>query len=116
MPNLQPRFKSKWDAKHAGKGKGKNWNASHQGKKTTQRGYGADWRKKRDARLKRDSYLCQPCLKAGRPTRAVEVDHIVHKAKAKALGWTDEQIDDEDNLQSICHDCHKAKTLAERAE
>ena len=69
------------------------------------RGYGATWRKIRTATLRRDKYLCQPCAKYGFVTPATEVDHIVNKAE----GGTDEQ----DNLQSICHQCHKAKTQQE---
>lgn len=67
-----------------------------------ERGYGATWSRLRLAILARDLYLCQPCLTAGRPTQATEVDHI----KPKAKGGTD----DEDNLQAICGGCHKAKT------
>jgi 5-methylcytosine-specific restriction protein A len=44
----------------------------------------------------------------GRPTPATQVDHI----KPKAKGGTD----DDDNLQSICHDCHTEKTRIESAE
>lgn len=72
------------------------------------RGYGAAWVKARDAALKRDGHLCQPCLMAGRPTPAKQVDHITPRAQ----GGTD----DLDNLQSICRDCHNAKTGREAAE
>ena len=70
-----------------------------------ERGYGSAWIKTRARILQRDGYLCQPCLTAGRPTPATEVDHITPKAK----GGTDE----DSNLQSICDDCHKAKTAAD---
>ena len=73
-----------------------------------ERGYGSAWVKARARILTRDSHLCQPCLAKGRPTPATEVDHI----KPKAKGGTD----DDDNLQAICHDCHKEKTEAEAAE
>lgn len=43
----------------------------------------------------------------GRPTPARHVDHITPKSQ----GGTDEH----DNLQSICIDCHKAKTAEEAA-
>ena len=68
------------------------------------RGYGYRWGKLR-ARILRDGIWCQPCLAAGRKTIATEVDHVLPKAK----GGTDEAS----NLQSICHDCHKAKTQAD---
>lgn len=73
---------------------------------STERGYGNRWRKKRTAVLARDKYLCQPCLNVGRVTEATEVDHITHKA----AGGDDSR----DNLQAICHPCHKRKTLRER--
>lgn len=66
------------------------------------RGYGKAWVRLRQQALRRDAYLCQPCRANGRVTPATEVDHITPKAK----GGTD----DMSNLQSICHDCHTAKT------
>ena len=66
------------------------------------RGYGKEWDKARRLALQRDNGLCQPCLAAGRVTRASQVDHI----KPKAHGGTDELS----NLQSICKDCHDIKT------
>jgi len=67
-----------------------------------ERGYDSKWDKLRLVILRRDLYLCQPCQRIGRPTPATQVDHV----KPKAKGGTD----DHDNLQGICHDCHKAKT------
>lgn len=72
---------------------------------TTERGMGWQWQKLRLRILRRDDYLCQPCWKAGRPTEATEVDHIIPRHK--------DGDDDEDNLQAICTDCHKAKTRAD---
>ena len=69
------------------------------------RGYGAAWRKRRAAVLRRDLGLCQPCLALGRTTQAEEVDHI----KNKAAGGTD----DMENLQAICVPCHIEKTKRE---
>lgn len=73
---------------------------------STERGYGAAWRKLRDRILKRDNYRCQPCKQKGRFKAATAVDHILNKER----GGTD----DPDNLQAICTDCHKAKTAKER--
>ena len=70
-----------------------------------ERGYDYQWVKRRAEVLKRDAYLCQPCLSKGRPTPATEVDHIDPKAQ--------DGSDDYENLQSICTPCHKAKTQAE---
>ena len=47
--------------------------------------------------------MCRMCERA----IATEVDHI----KRKADGGTD----DIDNLQGLCHDCHKAKTTYENS-
>ncbi|MDF3606318.1 HNH endonuclease signature motif containing protein [Paracoccus sp. DMF-8] len=69
------------------------------------RGYGASWDRIRLHALKRDSYLCQPCLKRGHVTEANEVDHITPKAQ----GGTD----DLGNLQAICRDCHRDKTASD---
>ena len=72
-----------------------------------ERGYGYAWVKTREQILKRDSHLCQPCRQAGRLTVGNAVDHKVPKAE----GGTD----DHDNLQTICDDCHAAKTSIESA-
>lgn len=71
------------------------------------RGYDYRWVKRREQVMQRDGYLCQPCLRQGRPTEAKQVDHITPKAK--------DGTDDFDNLQAICVDCHKAKTKAEKS-
>lgn len=77
------------------------------------RGYGAEWEQTRKRILRRDKGLCQPCLKSGRPKPARQVDHIINKAAAKQRGWTQEQIEADDNLQAICNECHAAKTADE---
>jgi 5-methylcytosine-specific restriction protein A len=78
------------------------------------RGYGWEWQKQRKRIFERDHGVCQPCKRQGHPKEAAEVDHIVSKAVAKARGWTPAHIDADANLQSICVECHKAKTKAER--
>jgi 5-methylcytosine-specific restriction enzyme A len=70
------------------------------------RGYGAAWDRLRLRILKRDHYLCQPCLRVNRVTHATEVDHI----KPKAKGGTN----DAPNLQAICAPCHEAKTIIDQ--
>ncbi|EMD1500900.1 HNH endonuclease [Proteus mirabilis] len=81
------------------------WEAHQRGKSRHQRGYGTQWDKLRVRILKRDKYLCQECLRAGRSTEAKTVDHII----AKAHGGTDA----EENLQSLCIPCHRTKTARE---
>ena len=70
------------------------------------RGYGYAWSKLRLKALERDKHLCQMCLKRGIFTTATDVDHIVPLAQ----GGTDTM----ENLQSLCHECHKQKTCQER--
>lgn len=50
--------------------------------------------------------LCVECLKLGRTTPAVELDHIVPLHKGGA--------DDETNVQGLCRPCHAAKSATER--
>lgn len=70
------------------------------------RGYGSAWSNRiRPGILRRDKYLCQPCLQGGVLTDASQVDHIIPKSQ----GGTDSP----DNLQSICASCHRLKTQAE---
>lgn len=69
------------------------------------RGYDWAWVKKREAILRRDNGLCQPCLEAHRVTSGNDVDHKVPKAEGGS--------DDDSNLQTICDDCHKTKRARE---
>jgi 5-methylcytosine-specific restriction protein A len=46
--------------------------------------------------------LCVACEQAGKVSAAEEVDHVVPLAKGGA--------DDDTNLQSLCRECHQAKT------
>lgn len=69
------------------------------------RGYGTEWDRTRAAILKRDKYLCQPCLIEGKATPATQVDHI----KPRAQGGSEAP----DNLQAICTAHHQAKTARE---
>jgi len=98
-------------AKHAKQSSG--WERSNGGKTSSERGYDYAWQKRRERILSRDAGLCQIRGPACRFI-AGEVDHKVNKAAARALGWTDEQIEDDSNLQATCGTCHKAKTAAER--
>jgi 5-methylcytosine-specific restriction protein A len=82
-----------------------------------QRGYGADWTRKRAQVMERDLGLCQPCQRRDPPldVPATEVDHVVSRGEAKRRGWTKAQAEDDSNLQAICRACHQAKTQAEAA-
>jgi 5-methylcytosine-specific restriction endonuclease McrA len=70
--------------------------------KTTERGYGADWRRLRDWHLRRNP-LCRLCLLDDRVVAASDVDHIV------AVTLAPERRLDPDNLQSLCHPHHMQK-------
>lgn len=71
------------------------------GKTTTQRGYGASWRRLRSIVLTEEP-LCALCKRDGRVSEATEVDHITPKAN----GGTDAR----NNLQGLCKSCHAKKT------
>ena len=70
-----------------------------------ERGYGSAWDALRKRILRRDCGLCQACRALGKLRPAKAVDHKVPKSE----GGTD----DDSNLQSICKDCHAAKTAEE---
>lgn len=80
--------------------------ASSNSANNTERGYGWLWRQQREKVMSRDGGLCQICLKKNKVTPATEVDHILGKAR----GGTD----NDENLQAICNECHKQKTIADR--
>lgn len=73
-----------------------------------QRDRGRPWMRKRQSVLERDGYLCQVCAKRGLVELAREVDHITPLHR----GGTDHP----DNLQSLCRDCHAAKSADEDRE
>lgn len=75
---------------------------------TTERIRGRTGMVMRERILKRDDYLCQECLAAGRVSVAQHVDHIVplHRGGSNS----------ESNQRSLCVECHDAKTRREEAE
>jgi len=70
-----------------------------------ERGYGAEWEKKRERVMERDGGLCQTCHRAGYIVQASAVDHIVPRFEGGS--------EDDDNLEAICKTCHDAKTARE---
>ncbi len=91
-----------------------NWPAESRHK----RGYGAEWDQVRKLVLERDEHLCQcrHCQAGGRTTIATEVDHIVSRANAQALGWSKARAEHPNNLQAINSDCHAIKTQEEQGK
>ena len=76
---------------------------THQRKRQWGHGRGGrPWRRKRDEIFKRDKYTCQVCYRVG---GELELDHIINVARG---GPTDDN-----NLQTLCTDCHRVKTMAE---
>lgn len=70
--------------------------------------YGSsEWREKRAEILARDNYECQWCKEAGRVTvegnAVLEVDHIQELAEHPELAF------DNDNLRTLCKDCHNRR-------
>ena len=74
--------------------------------KTTERGYGARWRRLRAAHLAREP-LCRFHVKQGQIVAATVVDHIRPHRGDPALLY------DPNNLQSLCVTCHSAVKQAE---
>jgi len=72
---------------------------------TTKRTTGRKLQRMR-AELFARSPLCAMCEAAGRVTLATQRDHIKPLAEGGA--------DDQSNEQGLCHECHEAKSEAER--
>lgn len=65
------------------------------------------WQDTREYIMSRDARLCQDCLKKGRITTAEEVHHIIELTPEN---MTDPDIAlNENNLISLCRECHKAR-------
>jgi len=65
------------------------------------------WRDRvRPAQLRREP-LCRAHQARGRVVQATEVDHIKRISEG-GDPW------DENNLQSLCHDCHSSKTASDK--
>lgn len=60
------------------------------------------WRAVRDKIVQRDNHECQMCKEEGRvTTNALLVHHIKHLKDYPELAF------EEDNLITVCHDCHE---------
>lgn len=64
----------------------------------------ARWSKIRAIVLARDNHLCQECVRNGKTEAGNEIDHIRKARTNRELFWS------LDNLQTLCHKCHNAKT------
>jgi 5-methylcytosine-specific restriction protein A len=72
----------------------------------SQRGYGARWRRLRDAFLQSNPICMDPShARAGQVVAATDVDHITPKAQGGRDEWS--------NLQALCHACHSRKTASQ---
>ena len=68
------------------------------------------WERKRAAILRRDGYQCQRCKRYGRQRQATMVHHIKHYDEYPELAL------DNNNLISLCNDCHNAEHPEKAAE
>jgi 5-methylcytosine-specific restriction endonuclease McrA len=80
------------------------------GRSSTARGYGADWRRVR-AQVLADEPLCRFCAAAGRTTAAAEVDHI-----ESFTGLSDPRRLDRRNLRPLCTPCHRTRTARQSGD
>lgn len=99
-PGCSAVARAPYCAKHASQ---HGWSDPRRGT-AAERGYGTAWRKLSELKRRRDP-LCVNCERNGLVTPATCVDHI----KPKSQGGTDDWA----NLQSLCDDCHRAKTQRE---
>ena len=78
---------------------------------SSERGYGAEWRRLRKQAIKRDMGLCVVCMAEGRITPFRDVDHIKPRnpRDPQAVAGTETL----DNLQCLCGPCHDWKTANE---
>lgn len=61
------------------------------------------WRKERDLYL-HEHPLCEECLKKGKVVPATDVHHIKSPFKKGQINWN--LLYDENNLMSLCKECH----------
>ena len=78
--------------------------ARNDGRSSTARGYGADWRRVRAGVLAEEP-LCRLCHAAGRVAAATEVDHI-----EPFHGLADPLRLAPTNLRPLCTPCHRSRT------
>lgn len=69
---------------------------------------GSAWMKIRERIMNRDEGICQTCRREARLSIASQVDHII------PLNQGGKDVDN--NLEAICDECHKRKTLEELRE
>ena len=60
------------------------------------------WKKKRELILKRDNYLCRECKRYGKTTQANTVHHVMPVERHPEYKWSN------NNLISLCHECHNS--------
>ena len=66
-----------------------------------------EWEKLRKKVFERDGYMCIFCGRAEEDGVRLHCDHIVRD--------TDGGSSTMDNLQTLCHECHKAKSRSEQS-
>jgi 5-methylcytosine-specific restriction protein A len=71
-----------------------------------QRGYGYQWRKKRDAYLEKNPWCSDPF--GDHPGQLVRATHVDHKVPLSEGG-----LDNESNYDGKCAHCHNKKTATQ---
>lgn len=71
-------------------------------------GSGYAWGRLRAEVIARDGGLCRLNLD-GCTKIATTADHIVGRAAARRMGWSQERIDHPSNLQGACKNCNEVK-------
>jgi hypothetical protein len=72
-----------------------------------------DWCEYNPKEDKRFGRMTDPIQKDRAQRATLICDHIVRRADARAMGWTDDQIDDVSNIQTLCQICDKIKSSEE---
>lgn len=78
---------------------------------STDRGYGAEWRRMRLAILLRDAYRCGRCSKvvSGRNAHVDHIEPLVEHERGVYGHWKYQP----GNLMTLCQRCHNVKTRTE---
>ena len=104
MPNRPPRLGQRGLGHHATGVKQKRLPDLREG--SHKRGYDATWHRM-SKMVRMEEPLCRHCLRDGRVTASVLVDHIIPISQAPDLRLV------RSNLQALCASCHARKTQSE---
>ena len=72
------------------------------------------WEHVRNARLRKDEYICQECKRYGKTMEATTVHHII--PADKCIGEYRKLLYDSRNLISLCNGCHERMHMRQNRE